>query len=85
MSNKYKIGIEVPSGILAARLEKLSDAVTKGRKSIDREFYMSVPAQVDNDADLVISEAARRIHHLESQLETLRKENKRLALYEEKY
>ncbi len=65
MSTKYEVGEDVPSSILCARLNVLSNAVTKGRKGIDREFYMSIPAQCDNDADLVISSAARRIIKLE--------------------
>ena len=72
MSAKYKIGDEVPSAILCARLRELSSAVTKGEKGIKREFYMSVPAQVDHDADLVIGYAARRIEQLEEKLKSLK-------------
>ncbi len=65
MSNKYKHGDRVPSDVICARLDVLSDAVTKGRAGIEREFYMSIPAQLDHDADLVLSEAAKRIRELE--------------------
>lgn len=68
MSNKYMIGSEVPSEILCKRLNELSKAVTKGKVSINREFYMRIPAEVDNDADLVLSEASRRITELELKL-----------------
>ena len=68
MSNKYKNSCDVPNSVLCERLAQLSDAVTKGKKGIDREFYMSIPAQLDNDADLVISEAKIRIMKLEKNL-----------------
>ena len=68
MSNKYKNGRDVPSDVLCARLRQLSDAVTKGRDSICREFTMRVPAELDRDADLVLSEAAQRIEILEARL-----------------
>lgn len=61
MSNKYLTSADVPDSILIARLHELSDAITKGRDSINREFTMRVPAEVDRDADLVLAEAARRI------------------------
>jgi len=57
MSTKYKIGKEVPIEVLCARLEEISDVVTRGKTG----FSMSVPAQVDVDADLVIAEASRRL------------------------
>ena len=36
---------------------------------IDREFTMRVPAELDRDPDLVLSQAAKRIRDLESQLD----------------
>jgi len=69
MSNKYKFGDKVPSDVLCNRLDELANAVTKGRDGINREFYMSVPAELDHDADLVISEASRRIDDLSKQVE----------------
>ena len=71
MSTKYKLSDEVPSGVLADRLDVLSDAVTQGIKKIGQVFYMSIPAEVDHDADLVISGAAKRIRDLEAQLSTI--------------
>ena len=65
MSVKYKTADEVPSAILVARLNELSEAVTNGSKAISREFYMSVSAQCDNDADLVLAAASKRIEDLE--------------------
>lgn len=65
MSTKYKISDDVPSAIICKRLEALSDAVTKGQKGIAREFYMSIPAQCDHDADLILSAASKRINDLE--------------------
>lgn len=64
MSNKYKHCDIIPNEVLANRLDELSDAVTKGKVGIEREFYMSVPAQLDKDADLVLSEAAKRLRQL---------------------
>lgn len=64
MSTKYKIGDEVPLEIICKRLKELSEAVTEGERGIRREFYMSIPAQVDHDADLVLAAAAKRIQSL---------------------
>jgi hypothetical protein len=71
MSNKYKHGEKVPSSALIDRLNELSNAVTKGRDSINREFTMRVPAELDRDADLVLSSAASLIGELEQQNEAL--------------
>ena len=71
MSNKYKHTKDIPTQVLCNRLDVLSDAVTKGRDGLNREFYMNIPAQVDNDADLVISEASQRIKRLERCLREL--------------
>lgn len=62
------MGDRVETEVLVRRLNQLSDAVTKGRTGIEREFYMSIPARRDHDADLVLSEAAARITALESAL-----------------
>ena len=61
MSRKYKDSCEVPLDVLCKRLEELSYAVTKGRDSVKKEFTMSIPAEVDRDADIVICEAAIRL------------------------
>ena len=58
---KYKSEEDVPTKVLCKRLKELSDAVTKGQKQINREFYMSIPARPHIDADLVLAEAARRL------------------------
>ena len=65
MSTKYEISDKVPNDIICQRLNVLSDSVVKGRKAIDREFHMSIPAQCDHDADLVLSAASKRIADLE--------------------
>lgn len=64
MSKKYKCGDEVPTEIICDRLEELSEAVTKGQESVAREFVMRIPAELDHDADLVLSIAARRLRQL---------------------
>ncbi len=61
MSTKYKEAKEVPTESLCERLEQLSNAITKGKEQMEREFTMRVPAEVDRDADIVLSEAARRL------------------------
>lgn len=67
MSNKYKHGDRVPSEVLCARLKELVKAITAGDngQSLQREFTMRVPAELDRDADCVLSEAANRIEELE--------------------
>jgi len=61
MTKKYKDSAEVPTEILCKRIDELSDAVTHGRESLLREYYMSIPARLDHDADLVLSEASNRL------------------------
>ncbi len=67
MSHKHRHGNRIPSEVLCKRLDVLSDAVTEGRKGINREFYMSIPAQRDIDADLILSDAADRIREFEKE------------------
>ncbi len=69
MRTKYQNGEDVPIDVLCKRLDVLSDAVTKGRSSIERNFGMSVPARHEHDADLVLSEAAIRLKRLETMLD----------------
>lgn len=64
MSTKYKQPSNVPTDVLLKRLNELANAVTKGKTHIDREFYMRIPAECDNDADIVIQEAAIRLNKL---------------------
>ena len=64
MSNQYKDESEVPTDVICDRLEELSEAVTKGRDAVSREFTMRVPAEMDRDADLVLSIAAKRLREL---------------------
>ncbi len=65
MSHQYKTGDHIPTEVLAARLNELSDAVTKGEAGL-HEFYMRIPAERDRDADLVLHEAANRLRELEA-------------------
>lgn len=64
MSRKYKLGDRVPTKVLIKRLEELSEAITKGKEATEREFTMRVPAELDRDADLVLSQAAKRLREL---------------------
>lgn len=71
MSSTYKRSDQVPNGVLCNRLYELSIAITKGFDSVRREFTMRVPAELDRDADLVLSEAASRIQSQAAQIEEL--------------
>ena len=72
MSQKYKEFNEVPTDVLASRLAELSDVVSHKRESLDRETTMRVPAELDRDADLVLSNAALRLTELEQDNAALR-------------
>lgn len=61
MSNKYRRSEDVPTRALVERLHELAHAVTKGPDYVRREFTMRVPAELDHDADLVLSETACRL------------------------
>lgn len=61
MSIRYRIGREVPMTVIIARLRELAHAVARGDRG---ELTMRVPAEVDRDADLVMSEAADRLEAL---------------------
>lgn len=64
MSTQYQHSRDVPTNVLADRLDELSSAVTKGQAGM-HEFYMRIPAELDHDADLVLAEAARRLRQLQ--------------------
>ena len=74
MSTTYKHFNEVPSWLLADRLEQLSDAVCDGKEAMEREFTRRIPAELDRDADLVLQQAAQRIRELEQELSDHRQE-----------
>ena len=76
MTQKYKHGEKIPSKVLVKRLEELSSAVAKGKDSILREFTMRVPAEMDRDADIVLSLSAKRIEELEGELSVLKEFSK---------
>lgn len=69
MSTQYRKSSEVPTEILAKRLSELADAVTKGPDSVRCEFTMRVPAELDHDADLVLSGASMRLTDLAEKLD----------------
>lgn len=72
MSTKYNDFSDVPNEAIINRLNELSDAVTNGKASVDREFTMRVPAECDRDADIVLSIAAKRIAELKAERDELR-------------
>lgn len=66
MSSKYKDSRDVPTDVICDRLRELVKAITDDNgKQWYTAFYMSIPAQVDRDADIVMSEAARRLEAME--------------------
>lgn len=70
MSTQYKKMEEVPTAALADRLMELSRFVAANDFS---DFSMRVPAELDRDADVVMSGAALRLLQLEQELEQERK------------
>jgi len=68
---QYKSSCEVPNSAICARLNELSEIV-KQRPLPEHEFSMRVPAELDRDADLVLSIAAQRIAALEESERRLR-------------
>ena len=68
MSTIYKMNDIVATNVLANRLEELSDAIGKSGDEMSREFTRRIPAELDRDADLVLSQSARRMTELEAQL-----------------
>lgn len=70
MSIKYNKPEDVPNSVLCDRLNALSYTVTCGKEAVVYEFTMRIPAEVDRDADIVLSEAARRILRLEERIKT---------------
>lgn len=74
MSIQYKRSEDVPTETLANRLDDLADCVSTSRHRMDNEFTMRVPAEHDRDADLVMSEAARRLRDANNTITALRAE-----------
>ena len=64
MSRQYKKSSDIPTEVLCARLIELAKAVSRGKATVLREFTMRIPAELDRDADLVLSEAARRLKRM---------------------
>src|SRR5690554_6727830 len=71
MSTKYKHSHEVPTAVLAKRLDELSDVMGYPGKERDRELTQRIPAELDRDADLVLSEAAQRMLKMEAERDAL--------------
>ena len=58
MSTKYEDPKLVPTSVLIERLKELADAIAKGNRD---ELTMRIPAEVDRDDDIVLTEAAKRL------------------------
>jgi len=80
MSNKYKYGDKIPLEVITARLLELIEAITAGDygKSVEREFTMRVPAELDRDADCILSEASLRLESQERDIAELADSNGKL-------
>lgn len=72
MSNQYKHGDHVPTDVLVKRLRELVEVITKRRVDLKYEFSMSIPAQLDRDADLVLSEVADRLETFDNERKAVR-------------
>jgi len=72
MSRNYQHGDSIPVPVIVARLRELAAAVSEGRAAVAREFTMRIPAELDRDADLVLSEAAKRLEQIPALLEIAR-------------
>lgn len=70
VSTKYKKSEDVPNDVLADRMDELVEAITNSTEgnTFPSEFYMRIPAELDRDADLVLTEAARRLRNIETNL-----------------
>ena len=75
MSNKYKTSADVPTEVLSARLRELS-AVASKPIIRDSELTMRIPAELDRDADLVLSESASRLEQLHRRVALLERQLK---------
>lgn len=65
MSRQYKRSDEIPNDVLAKRLKELSNAVVarmhRDESTFLNEFSCRIPCELDRDADVVLSEASRRL------------------------
>lgn len=71
MSTKYREADEVPLEVIINRLDELSTAMTQGRDRREAEFTMRIPAELDRDADLVLSIAAGRLERMQEEIKDL--------------
>jgi hypothetical protein len=80
MSTKYKHGDAIPIDVIARRLEELSDAVVArmncDNAKFEREFTCRIPAELDRDADVVLSEASLRLSKQQERIAELEQEKK---------
>ncbi len=64
MSTQYEKSEDVPTEVLCNRVKELVKLITKGEVK-HNEFTMRVPAELDRDADVVLSELVRRLNEAE--------------------
>ncbi len=65
MSTKYRKPENVPTRVLAKRLDELSLSVAERGDKMDSDFTMRIPAEVDRDADIVLYESAKRLRQID--------------------
>jgi len=80
MSKKYREYGSVPTDVLANRLLQLSAAVGKSSFEMLSEYTRRIPAELDRDADLVLSQSARRMTELEVKLKKVTAERDAVCL-----
>lgn len=81
MSNKYKHGDKVPDEVLYERMNQLIRSITT-REDFPSDFYMRIPAELDRDADLVMSQMVTNSREKDTRIKELEEE---LALQESHY
>jgi hypothetical protein len=70
---------------LVGRIRQLSDAACGSRENLLREFTMSIPAEPQRDADLVLSTAATEIERLRAELAAAKVDAERYAALKTHY
>ncbi len=86
MSTKYKDGDHVPTEVLCNRIEEIVKHITDPglRPYLLNQFDMRIPAELDRDADLVLSTVARRLQETEKERDQWHEDfNTRSSLWRE--
>ena len=69
MSIKFKDSKDIPTDVLVNRVREIVGAITApSERRLMTELSMRAPAELDRDADLVLSEVARRLTAFEIEI-----------------